>query len=381
MGGQHRCGPTGQNCVLERDLHDDLHHRADRLQQHLHDGERPELRHVRQRLRLGPDLHGHRHHRRLHLHRRRDLHQLRSDHRLRQHHRRPQQLRRLRHPLRAGRDLRRQRLHLRHGPDQLRRDPRLRQHQRRPGPLRELRQCLRVGRRLRLGAVLYPTGDTNCGNVGAAAVCTSLTTDPSHCGNCTIACAQGDICAAGVCNCNGTMCPSTGGNTNVCADTTEPGPLWYLRHGLPGRSGLPRGRLRLPARADLCGGQCHDLLHDNADCGPAAPRAATAPAASTALCQQGLGCFQFGRTTCNNGCYTQAQLALEPAPLLEPARPVRQPVRERPGLRAGDVHDVLHLDVLHHHPLPRVRDGHGLLPLPGHDRGCLRQRQHLPDVS
>jgi hypothetical protein len=53
-------------------------------------------------------------------------------------------------------------------------------------------------------------------------VCVDLMTDPSQCGMCGNACAEGDVCMNGMCTCAGTNCPAAGGNPAMCiAPTTS----------------------------------------------------------------------------------------------------------------------------------------------------------------
>jgi hypothetical protein len=64
------------------------------------------------------------------------------------------------------------------------------------------------------GATCGPAAQTLCNGT-----CTDLHTDPQHCGACGIACAAGQLCAAGVC-----VCPSTEslcGSPPACVDTAS----------------------------------------------------------------------------------------------------------------------------------------------------------------
>jgi hypothetical protein len=147
------------------------------------------------------------------------------------------------------------------------------------------------------------TGFVHCG-----AVCTNPTSDPEHCGNCNNVCAVGDVCTNGVCSCNGMMC---GGN---CVNLqSSPNDCGMCGTACNNNQACLTGACACRPGLTSCNGMCVDVLADPLNCG-----------ACGTICNFLMGqrcvdgqcqmttCGALGRTNCNGGCLTMAQLGSSP---------------------------------------------------------------------
>ena len=75
-----------------------------------------------------------------------------------------------------------------------------------------------------VGAAACPTATPDACGAGASAVCTSLKTDPTHCGDCATACAAGSVCNDGTCGivCGALQTTCGTGATATCHTPTGP---------------------------------------------------------------------------------------------------------------------------------------------------------------
>jgi hypothetical protein len=148
-----------------------------------------------------------------------------------------------------------------------------------------------------------------------------VSTDPAHCGNCTNACEQGDVCTTGMCSCpaGGVMCPvGLGAGNNVCTDTAED-PLNCGACGTACSAAQACLTSKCACRPGLtaCGaaGTCTDLLHDPLNCGACGNTCGAGGFTGRCVdgvCQNGGGGCGGNRTNCGGGCYTASQLAASP---------------------------------------------------------------------
>jgi hypothetical protein len=147
---------------------------------------------------------------------------------------------------------------------------------------------------------------------GINPVCTNISTDPAHCGNCAVACTLGDVCTTGKCSCpaGGTMCGV--GILAVCADTADD----PQNCGTCGTTCLATQACinsKCACRPGLtsCAGACVDELHDPANCGACGNACAFGQRCTDGVCGAGFVCG-VNRTNCGGGCYTLAELSASP---------------------------------------------------------------------
>jgi hypothetical protein len=155
------------------------------------------------------------------------------------------------------------------------------------------------------------------------AACTNVTDDPSYCGNCTNACAQGDTCTAGACGCasSGTVCGIGAGA--VCSDTTtDPDNCSGCGDGCDQSQYCTASACTCRPGLTACAGYvygyaCTDTMHDQNNCGTCGNVCPTVGFGRQQRCVDGVcenGCPGGARTFCpaNGGCYTQQELNSDP---------------------------------------------------------------------
>jgi hypothetical protein len=151
-----------------------------------------------------------------------------------------------------------------------------------------------------------------CG-MGMGAVCTNPATDPAHCGNCNVACEQGDVCNNGMCSCpaGSTMCQNMG--VNVCADTSN-SPTHCGACGTACANDQACLSSACACRPGLtqCNGACTDLTADINNCGGCGVNCANNPMLMNPRCVSGVcqdtlcGALMPPRQFCNGACLTPA---------------------------------------------------------------------------
>lgn len=162
-----------------------------------------------------------------------------------------------------------------------------------------------------------PKDNIKCGGDGGARSCVNAKTDNQHCGGCNIACGAGQVCFGGVCS--GTCGDAKGGQTVCGGDGGSPycANLKNDRQNC-GKCGTACADGKLCANGvcqgtcspdqTLCGGDggspyCAELMSDNANCGGCGVTCGTLQSciagACTGLCGPGqLSCGDGGSAYC-----------------------------------------------------------------------------------
>jgi len=142
-------------------------------------------------------------------------------------------------------------------------------------------------------------GSSNAGS-GAVAVgpCLDTQSDPAHCGSCTTACAQGQICAQGVCKAPVTSCtaPQTL-CSGACVDLTSTGHCGSCGNACVTGQTCTAGACQCPGSQTACNGACTDTQTNNDNCGACNQACATGATCVAGQC----GCAT-GQTQCSGVC-------------------------------------------------------------------------------
>jgi len=143
------------------------------------------------------------------------------------------------------------------------------------------------------------------GSAGTAAMgtildgsCKDTQSDPAHCGSCSIACASGQVCAAGVCQAASTSCaPGMTLCSGVCADLTSTGHCGSCTNACASGQTCNAGTCQCPGSQMACNGACTDTQSNNNDCG-----GCNQPCAVGQVCTAGVCACAQGQTTCSGVC-------------------------------------------------------------------------------
>jgi len=154
--------------------------------------------------------------------------------------------------------------------------------------------------------------NTNVGNsAGAAAVggaggaspiatgpCTDTQSDPKHCGSCTTACSQGQICDQGICKAPVASCTAPQVLCNgVCADLTSTAHCGSCEQACASGQSCTAGACVCPGAQLACNGACVDTQTSLEHCG-----GCSKPCSTGAVCNAGVCGCAMGQQLCNDVC-------------------------------------------------------------------------------
>jgi hypothetical protein len=121
-------------------------------------------------------------------------------------------------------------------------------------------------------------------------------------------CDIGDVCQGGACQCNATLCP----NDNVCTGLKDsPGDCGQCGKACTQTETCANGSCACRAGLTSCPLGCVDIKRDGNNCGGCGKVCSLTERCQNGACQD-QDCDTMGETNCNNGCYTQAQLDVDP---------------------------------------------------------------------
>ena len=140
------------------------------------------------------------------------------------------------------------------------------------------------------------------GSSGAASVaigpCTDTKSDPAHCGSCTTACAQGQICDQGMCKAPVTSCVAPLVLCNgVCADLTSTAHCGSCEKACSTGQACNAGNCACPGAQMACNGACVDTQTSLEHCG-----GCSKPCPTGAVCNAGMCGCAAGQELCNGVC-------------------------------------------------------------------------------
>ena len=128
--------------------------------------------------------------------------------------------------------------------------------------------------------------------------CKDTLSDPAHCGSCTTACAQGQICDQGVCKAPVANCTAPQVSCNgVCADLTTSAHCGTCETACVNGQSCTAGECVCPGAQTACSGACVDTQTSNDHCG-----GCSKPCATGAVCTGGVCGCAVGQTQCNGTC-------------------------------------------------------------------------------
>ena len=125
--------------------------------------------------------------------------------------------------------------------------------------------------------------------------CVELSSDPSHCGSCDVACPAGAACEAGQCMCGpglaacGTLCVDTQANASHCGGCDKTCPTGALCNV---------GECVCASGLEACGNVCVDTSSDVAHCGGCDKPCGTGKVCLLGMCSDGCGAL----TQCGSSC-------------------------------------------------------------------------------
>ncbi|HYQ00502.1 MAG TPA: hypothetical protein VER96_17615 [Polyangiaceae bacterium] len=151
------------------------------------------------------------------------------------------------------------------------------------------------------GAGTSATGQVG-GASGAASVatgpCKDTQSDPSHCGSCSIACSQGQVCDQGMCKAPATSCTAPQVLCNgVCADLTTTAHCGACDKACASGQSCSGGMCMCPGTQMACNGACVDTQTSLEHCG-----GCSKPCSTGAVCNAGVCGCAMGQQLCNDVC-------------------------------------------------------------------------------
>jgi hypothetical protein len=143
-------------------------------------------------------------------------------------------------------------------------------------------------------------GASNTGGAGpiAAGPCMDTKSDPAHCGSCTTACSQGQICDQGVCKAPATSCTAPQVLCNgVCADLTTTAHCGSCDKACASGQSCTAGACACPGAQMACNGACVDTQTSLEHCG-----GCSKPCSTGAVCNAGVCGCAMGQELCSGAC-------------------------------------------------------------------------------
>jgi len=135
--------------------------------------------------------------------------------------------------------------------------------------------------------------------------CKDTLSDPAHCGSCTTACAQGQICDQGKCKAPATSCTAPQVVCNgVCVDLTTTAHCGSCEQACASGQSCTGGSCVCPGAQMACNGACVDTQTSLEHCG-----GCSKPCATGAVCTAGVCGCATGQQLCNNVCVDLQQSA------------------------------------------------------------------------
>ena len=132
----------------------------------------------------------------------------------------------------------------------------------------------------------------------AVGPCTNTMSDPAHCGSCTNACTQGQICDQGACKAPVTTCTAPQIACNgVCADLTSTAHCGNCQTACAAGQSCTAGVCACPGTQAVCNAACVDTQTSTENCGGCNQPCATGQVCAAGKC----GCAS-GQALCGGAC-------------------------------------------------------------------------------
>ena len=147
------------------------------------------------------------------------------------------------------------------------------------------------------------SGSSGANGVVADGACKDTQSDPAHCGSCTNACTQGQVCAQGLCKTANVSCSAPQVACNgQCADLTTTAHCGSCEKACAVGQSCNNGACQCPGAELACNGVCTDTETSNDHCG-----GCSQPCATGATCSGGKCGCPMGQMTCSGVCVDVAQ--------------------------------------------------------------------------
>lgn len=140
-------------------------------------------------------------------------------------------------------------------------------------------------------------GSSGMGSV-ADGTCKDTQSDPAHCGSCSTACAQGQVCDQGKCKAPATSCTAPQVVCNgLCVDLTTTAHCGTCEQACASGQTCTAGACTCPGAQMACNGACVDTQTSLEHCG-----GCSKPCPTGAVCNAGVCGCAMGQTLCNGVC-------------------------------------------------------------------------------